>query len=78
MVLGQIETKLLHNFAGASCNITFPVDILFQDPFSSIIHELTVNDKMKDQQICTYIISSRLIISPGHRRYIVGRFYGNE
>ena len=74
----QIEIKLLHNFARFRrrvLHVTFSVDILL-DSSSRNILELTVQNKMKDQQICN-IISSLVILSPGYRRYC-GSFYGNE
>ena len=44
---------------------TFPADILFQDSSSSSILELTVQNTMKDQQICNIIIS-HVILSEGY------------
>ena len=48
----------MHNFAGASCNILLfhMINILFQDSSSSSILKLTVQNAMKDQQICNIII----------------------
>ena len=66
----QIETKLLHNFASfrrCVMQVTFSVDILLDSSSCSIL-ELTVHNKMKDQQICN-IISSLVILSPGYRWY---------
>ena len=48
-------------------HFTFPVDILFQDSSSSSI-QLTVQNTMKDQQICDIIISC-VILSEGYHQY---------
>ena len=66
---GQIETKLQHNFTGASCSI-----LLFQQLsyFKTRLHSAHLKQypwaKQKNQQICN-IISSRVILSSGYRRY---------
>ena len=57
----QLRQHILQHF-------TFPVDILFQDSSSSSILELTIQNTMKNQQICN-IINSRVILSEGYRRY---------
>ena len=66
---GQIETKLQHNFTGASCSI-----LLFQQLsyFKTRLHSAHLKQypwaNQKNQQICS-IISSRVILSSGYCRY---------
>ena len=67
----QYKRDLHCSSSQGQIEFTFPVNILFQDSSSSSVLELTVQNKMKDRQICN-IISSRVIFD------IVGHFYGNE
>ena len=66
---GQIETKLQHNFTGASCSI-----LLFQQLsyFKTRLHSAHLKQypwaNQKNQQICS-IISSRVILFSRYCRY---------